>query len=174
MWEACSSPFGSKMDRRSYFRGLVSTPKGDESSGKALVPNGTCFRAYDGDDHGTLSDRRSYLRQIVGKSESSKGDLALAEVSEKVQESDSVHQTLATVCFDLKRLRQLKAAMLQTESNKTAPFRKRPNYNNSRRRLLANPKVRVKWLVVQSNTLLCGDVVVLMMIADDGDVGSSS
>ena len=116
------SPFGSNMDRQAFLKRLAPTPKG----------------------HGTSSldsdERKRYMRSLAQGT--------LVDTGKADPESASSGQTVATnVCFDLKKLREFKAVTLQCGwkgDGGDAPARKRPNYDNSKRRLLANPKHRVK------------------------------
>lgn len=83
--------------------------------------------------------RRAFFRSLTCEpSSSSAPPVPVAPVT--------VDGAMETVKFTLKRLREFQSIHLHTASFKKVvqPTGKRPNYNNSRRKLLSKPTSRVK------------------------------
>lgn len=110
------------MERKTFLRSLVPTASNDLKR------------------HGP-PERKAYLRDLAKVKEvaSGGGD----------PEPGSSNECLGRVVFDIKALRDFKAGAMQTSAldRQGLPPRKRPNYDNSNRKLRSNPKHRIKFLV---------------------------
>ena len=107
------------MDRKVFFRSLAS--QGQGSDGKSL-------------------GRKTFFQSVtLGEKRSSAGD--------DVESGCVPVEPRKPICFTLSKLRDFKAHQMKTKSYvKEKKLRmKRPNYNNSKRRLLSKPIVRVKY-----------------------------
>lgn len=71
--------------------------------------------------------------------------------------SNSVPTPAASVSFTYERLREFKGNILSSSSHlkKRGGATKRPNYNNTKRRLLAKPRLRVKQLEGINFNMIC-------------------
>ena len=126
------SPFGFKhmVDRVAFFRSLTS--------------GGVSKRKESPSDE-TLG-RRTFWRSLSGESKETKGTEVCSEAP----------VAAVTISFTLLKLREFKALVLQSSAykRKVEVPRKRPNYNSSKRKLLAKPVKRVQQLASLQYTSL--------------------
>lgn len=126
------------MDRTSFLRSLAS------KGGAKPTPDGPPAEVKRQRHAAPCGERKAYFQDLARSAEPA--HLSLVQYSSKAERKSSASR-VARVLFDLHSVREFKAAALQTRAleGHNPPERKRPNYNNSRRRLAVRPRSRVQY-----------------------------